>query len=344
VVLIEMETEEIGMSLTKPLVHNGPSDWSPSIPHPVPLFVWPPRPLALIKWIFGYPGYLLPWTMGYMAISIVTWLYLTPDMARMKSLDVHWIGFIFVRNLTFLVLIVGSWHLRLYVQRAQGTDFKFNARWLAKNNAMFIGGSQVFDNIFWTTISAVPTWTAYEVLMLWAYANGHLPYIDWRAHPLYCTLLILAIPILHEVHFYCIHRLIHWPPIYRAVHKLHHKNVNTGPWSGLAMHPIEHLLYFSGVLIYWIIPSNPLHTLFHLQTAAFTPAQGHAGFERLVIKGSFAIEAGDYFHYLHHKFFECNYGGERVPLDRWFGTFHDGSKEAEKAMSKRFLARQRRAQ
>ena len=34
-----------------------------------------------------------------------------------------------------------------------------------------------------------------------------------------------------------------------------------------------------------------------------------------------------YFHYLHHKFFECNYGGVTIPLDRWFGSFHDGSKE-----------------
>ena len=44
---------------------------------------------------------------------------------------------------------------------------------------------------------------------------------------------------------------------------------------------------------------------------------------------------GGYFHYLHHRYFDCNYGNEGVPLDRWFGSFHDGSPEAHKAMRSR---------
>ena len=48
-------------------------------------------------------------------------------------------------------------------------------------------------------------------------------------------------------------------------------------------------------------------------------------------------------HYLHHRYFEVNYGGDgRVPIDKWFGTFHDGSPEAHEAMNKRVLARRRR--
>ena len=55
------------------------------------------------------------------------------------------------------------------------------------------------------------------------------------------------------------------------------------------------------------------------------------------------IKTNDYFHYLHHKHFECNYGAELVPLDAWLGTFHDGSKEAEKRMNERFMQRSREA-
>jgi sterol desaturase/sphingolipid hydroxylase (fatty acid hydroxylase superfamily) len=52
------------------------------------------------------------------------------------------------------------------------------------------------------------------------------------------------------------------------------------------------------------------------------------------------IKTGDYFHYLHHKYFECNYGGDGpVNLDRAFGTFHDGSDAAQKRMNERFLTR-----
>jgi hypothetical protein len=28
-----------------------------------------------------------------------------------------------------------------------------------------------------------------------------------------------------------------------------------------------------------------------------------------------------------------------LPLDRWFGTFHDGTDDAQRRMDKRFLAR-----
>ena len=39
--------------------------------------------------------------------------------------------------------------------------------------------------------------------------------------------------------------------------------------------------------------------------------------------------SGTYSHYLHHKYFECNYAGDTMNfLDKFFGTFHDGSEEA----------------
>ena len=45
---------------------------------------------------------------------------------------------------------------------------------------------------------------------------------------------------------------------------------------------------------------------------------GHDGFQW---PGS-----GDYFHMLHHKHFDCNYGALHIPLDWLFGTYA-GSKE-----------------
>ena len=44
---------------------------------------------------------------------------------------------------------------------------------------------------------------------------------------------------------------------------------------------------------------------------------------------------GGYFHYLHHRYFDCNYGNEGVPLDKWFGSLHDGSPAAHAAMRAR---------
>ena len=335
----------MGAAREELFVRDKRGDWRPpDALKPTPLFALPWQPLAVVRWVFGYPGYLLPWALLYMALAMVTWLYLTPDMARMRTLELGWIALIFGRNLGVLVLVTSAWHVRLYVQRAQGTDYKYNDRWLSSGKPAFLFKNQVLDNIFWTVLSAVPVWTAYEVLMLWAFSNGYLHYIDWRVHPFYCALLMLATPLWQEFHFYFVHRLIHWAPFYRAIHYLHHKNMNPGPWSGLAMHPLEHLLYFSGVLIYWILPAHPLHVVFQLQITALVPSQGHSGFERIVVGKRITIPASDYFHYLHHKYVECNYGAEKVPIDRWFGSFHDGTKESEEAMRRRFLDRQRGAQ
>jgi sterol desaturase/sphingolipid hydroxylase (fatty acid hydroxylase superfamily) len=65
------------------------------------------------------------------------------------------------------------------------------------------------------------------------------------------------------------------------------------------------------------------------------PAQGHTGFDRLVVGEEATFDASYYAHYLHHKYFEVNYSYAMVPLDRWFGSFHDGTPEAHEAMKAR---------
>jgi sterol desaturase/sphingolipid hydroxylase (fatty acid hydroxylase superfamily) len=232
------------------------------------------------------------------------------------------------------VLFFGAFHLRLYIRKAQGNVFKYNPKWLDVGNPIFLFRDQTFDNMFWTLASGVTIWTAYEVLTLWVFANGYIPWVNWDAHPAYIVLVMLLIPLIREVHFYLVHRLLHIPVLYRTVHKLHHHNVNPGPWSGLSMHPVEHLLYFSGVLIHWVLPSHPVHALFHLIHAGLSPVPGHVGFEKLIV-GKEGVDTDCYAHYLHHKYFECNYADGAIPLDQWFGTFHDGSDEAHEAMRKR---------
>jgi sterol desaturase/sphingolipid hydroxylase (fatty acid hydroxylase superfamily) len=232
-----------------------------------------------------------------------------------------WIALMYLRNLILLWLVSGGWHWLLYIRKLQGAERKYDPRWLARNDPKFLFHNQVYDNIFWSCVSGCTVWTAYEVLYMWSAAHHWVPYVDWKTHPVYCALWLCAIPFWREFHFYWIHRAIHWPPLYKTVHYLHHKNINVGPWSGMAMHPVEHLLYFSVVLIHWVVPSHPIHFLFNAQHTALTPAGGHHGFEGPILKGK--LPTGSYFHYLHHRFFNCNYGEATLPLDRMFGTFRD---------------------
>ena len=273
-----------------------------------------------------------------MAAPVLTWLYLTPSLEKMKTFAPDWIAFITLRNLVVIMLWTGMWHAWFYVKQAQGIDWKHSSRWLARNNRLFLFRDQTLDNLFWMLCGAVPIWSAYEVLTMWMFANGYMPFVSVEEHPVYFVVLMCIIPLIRDIHYYIVHRISHWGPIYRWVHYLHHNNVEVGPFSGLSMHPVENLWYWSGVMIHWIIPSHPIHALFHLHHAALTPAPSHSGFERVVFADGVGVKTGDFFHYLHHKYFECNYGGDGVlPLDRWFGTFHDGTDEAERKMNEKFL-------
>ena len=41
------------------------------------------------------------------------------------------------------------------------------------------------------------------------------------------------------------------------------------------------------------------------------------------------LQLGDFMHQLHHRFIDCNYGTHEDPWDRIFGSFHDGTPEAD---------------
>jgi sterol desaturase/sphingolipid hydroxylase (fatty acid hydroxylase superfamily) len=318
-------------------VRNRNGDWWPNEPIQMPApFVWPLQPWAALKWFFGFPGYFWPLNSFYFAIALLTWLFLTPDLASMRNFEAGWIAIILGRNLALAFLVYGGLHLYLYVFKVQGTSFKYNSRPQATKSRVFLFGHQVRDNLFWSLASGTTIWTAYEVITLWAFANRFLPFGNWGTGPLWFVALLLLIPMIHAIHFYATHRLLHWRPLYDAAHHLHHRNVNPGPWSGLSMHPLEHLIYFSGAAILWAIAPHPIHALFHLQLVALAPALGHCGFDRIVWGGDKGVRANTGFHYLHHKYFECNYSGEMLPiLDKWFGTFHDGSDAAHARLKAR---------
>jgi len=136
---------------------------------------------------------------------------------------------------------------------------------------------------------------------------------------------------------------MHWGPLYRWVHSVHHNSINPSPWSSLSMHPVEAFLYHAVALWHLVIPSNPIVALYQLHIAGFGALNGHIGFDRLEITQDAALDSHAWAHYLHHKYFEVNYGGDGlIPLDAWFGTFHDGGAAGEERMQKRFERKRER--
>lgn len=303
--------------------------WQPDRPIEYPrVLVWPPDPRGTFRWLFGFPGFLAPWTLAYVGLAALVWHVATPDLESMRSLSLGWIASVLVRNLVLTLAWFGGFHHLLYRRRTQGTEFKYDQRWPAANSRRHSLGSQFRDNLLWSLASGVPIWTAWECLTLWLAANGRLPMHEWATHPVWFVALVFLVPIFREIHFYVVHRAIHHPRVYKRVHALHHRNTNPSPFSGLSMHPIEHLLYFSGVLLHWVLPSHPFHATYHLLHAGLSPAPGHLGFHAIRV-GSAKMPTDYYAHYLHHTLFEVNYADGVIPLDKWFGTFHDGTPEAD---------------
>ena len=323
------------MSATAERLLAGQGDTPPATPiQAAPVFVWPPRPVALFRFLFGLPGYFLPLNILYMGLAILTWFAFTPGLARMATFQWDWIAIVYGRNLGLTFLVYGGLHLRFYILKAQSTRYMLNRREPTATHRRFLFGGQVRENVFWTAFSGVGVWTAYEVVTLWAFANSYIPMLSWEAHPIYFVLLFCAIPMIRDAHFYFVHRLLHCGFLYKSVHALHHKNTDIGPWSGMSMHPVEHILYFSGILLHWVLLSHPLHAIFHVQQTGLAPALGHVGFHKWLTKRENVYGIGQrYFHYLHHRYFECNYGGDgTVPLDKWFGSWHDGTPESHEIM------------
>jgi sterol desaturase/sphingolipid hydroxylase (fatty acid hydroxylase superfamily) len=307
-------------------IRDAKGEWRPDpLPVASPLFNSPHKPVAMLK---GLWDVIWPYNLVYAAMAFVCWLYLTPSLETAAHFAIGWIALLYLRNVVLVVIVAGALHLRMYIMRAQDTRYKYSNKWPATGDAKFTFGNQTRDNIFWSLVSGCIIWTAYEALTLWAFSNHIIPFLDMRQYPIYAILLTLAVVYFRYLHFYFVHRWIHWKPLYKVAHSLHHRNLNVGPWSGLSMHPIEHLVYFSCVFFNWIIPSSPFHAIFNLLHAGVSPAIGHLGFHRMVVTGDASVPSDNYFHYLHHRLFTVNFGVEALPLDWWFKTQHDGSPES----------------
>ena len=294
-----------------------------------PLFQWPPNPRAVWNWYRGAWFQMTALSIPF-ALALVVWWGMIPPLSAMTSFAPGWMLQVWLANLLPQILVAGGLHWWLYSRKSQGLVKKFDKRDMVRNNGHFTFRDQLWDNVFWTLASAITVATVYQWGIFWVMANGYVPTVSFAENPVWCVLMLALIPTWSSFHYYWIHRLEHHPRLYKHVHALHHRNVNVGPWTGISNHWYENLLYFSTYFIHLIVPSHPLHLTFHAMFQQISPVMSHSGFEKIMAGDNEAARAGDFFHQLHHRYFECNYGTSELPFDRWFGTFHDGSAEATK--------------
>ncbi|MBS34415.1 MAG: desaturase [Thiotrichales bacterium] len=312
-------------------------NWHPDIPiRYSPLFERPLKPGAVVKW---FVHAWLPFTelTCYLLLAIVVWQWLQPPLAQTTALEVGWVSAVWARNVIMMTLIAAGLHLWLYTWRKQGDSYRYMRRSPTENHKKFLGGRQLTDNMFYVLASGVTIWTLYEVMLWLAFANGVSPVVSFAENPVWFVLWFPLIGIWYSFHFYWVHRFLHWKPMYDHVHAVHHRNVTTGPWSGFSMHPVEHLLYLSSLFIHLVVPSHPIHMLFHAYWLTLATATSHSGYEALVVGTSTRTTISTFFHAMHHRYFTCNYGNVELPMDRWFGSFNDGTSAETRRLQARWI-------
>lgn len=292
-----------------------------------PLFAWPPSPMAVLRWYRGAWLQITALTVPF-AIAVLVYVWFLPPLEQMQTLRPGWIFTLWLLNVIPQTLVAGTLHWYLYMRKGQGMYKKFEARDLTRSNGIFTFNNQVLDNIWWTLGSGMTIATIYQTGIYWAMANGWVWTVTWATNPVWFVVWMFFIPTWSGLHFYWTHRLEHHPRLYKYVHAVHHRNVNVGPWSGVSNHWFENLLYYTTYWVHLIVPSHPLHLLFHSYFQQISPVFSHCGFEKLARNEAEFAKSGDFFHQLHHRYFECNYGTSEIPFDRWFGTYHDGSADA----------------
>lgn len=251
--------------------------------------------------------------LTWLGLAAVLW---QPVPYNVVQPNVDWKEDLLVRLVANHAIVLGYvafWHVVLDI-------FGWGKRSFVPNRPYI--WARVAHNVFYTWLGILQ-WTFTEAAFLYCYRHGKLevhPTLESAVDVAKLLLWVVAVPVIRDTHFYFAHRLIHMQFLYRFIHALHHRNSDIEPFSGICMHPCEHLYYYSCYAPLLFLPHHPFILFWMGMHTVLSPAASHSGYE-----DHFGC---DLYHYLHHRYFECNYAGG-IPFDRYFGTFRDRLKETD---------------
>ena len=257
-----------------------------------------------IEWLIRSPFVLITSPNFVWACIALSTYYYFPYNLSVVSSPIS-LTFIQERFPIWFSLVVGYdlfWHVALY-------GLGLGNRPFIRNRPYNI--DKVAHNVFWT-LSGIVIWTLFENVFCFLWATKKLAYAPDSLSSIISALML--VPVWRSIHFYFAHRFLHFAPLYQQVHSLHHRNTDVEPFSGLCMHPVEHLYYYACIAPNLLFVCSPFAFLWNGVHLLLSPGASHSGYE-----DHFQSDA---FHYLHHRYFECNYAGtDAAFMDVFFGTF-----------------------
>ncbi|EXJ79641.1 C-5 sterol desaturase [Capronia epimyces CBS 606.96] len=177
------------------------------------------------------------------------------------------------------------------------------------------------------TQKAMPGMSLLTAACMLAEVRGYSKLYDSAAEAPFRFYNVLQFPLFvlfTDFCIYWIHRGLHYPPVYRVLHKPHHKWIMPTPYASHAFHPIDG---FAQSIPYHLFPF-----LFPLQKFAYIFLFAFINMWTILIHdGEYyaksAIINGAACHSLHHYYFRCNYGQFTTLWDRLGGSYRKPNDE-----------------
>ena len=173
---------------------------------------------------------------------------------------------------------------------------------------------QIKKEIYWSMISSA-IFAFFGALVYLLFLHGETAiYIELsRFGYWYLPVSLLLVLLIHETYYYWVHRIMHFPSIYKRVHKVHHQSLSPTPWSAFSFHPWESLLEAIILpLILIFIPVNLYVLVFYLILMTLSSVINHLDIEiypEYFQKSAFGrFFIGATHHHFHHEEFSTNYG------------------------------------
>jgi len=153
-------------------------------------------------------------------------------------------------------------------------------------------------------------------LTFWSWR--HLGWTQMYLDPLEYSLWYLPFSVMiylfaQDTWFYWTHRAMHWPPLFRLAHSVHHDSRRPTAWAAMSFHLIEAVT--GAVVIPALIFLVPIHIgmlglVLAIKTVmGVTNRMGWEMFPRWFVHsrfGNWVITASHHEH--HHEEYRCNYG------------------------------------
>ena len=146
------------------------------------------------------------------------------------------------------------------------------------------------------------------------------------AYLLFSPILLL---IVHDAYFYWTHRILHWPSVFKTVHKVHHESRIPTAWTAFSFHPGEAVI--QAVILPVLLLIFPVHwgvLILFLALMTILGIINHLGSEfypdhlRKTFPFTYVINASH--HQKHHQKTKWNYGLYFNYWDKWMKTEDEG--------------------